>query len=90
MKTKSGYHIILFLALLLFSARPAFSQSYYALEFIENKGQWGDKFQYKADVGNGAFFLQQNGFTVLQHNEADYKRVLELMHGHGQNAGEYF
>ena len=88
MKTKSGYHIILFLALLLFSARPAFSQSYYALEFIENKGQWGDKFQYKADVGNGAFFLQQNGFTVLQHNEADYKRVLELMHGHGQNAGE--
>jgi hypothetical protein len=82
MKSKSGYQLILILAVLLFSSRPALAQSYYSLEFIENKGQWGKQFQYKAEVGTGVFFLQQNGFTVLQHNEADYKRVTELMHGH--------
>ncbi|MGL6266638.1 MAG: hypothetical protein ACRC2O_01890, partial [Chitinophagaceae bacterium] len=82
MKSKSGYQLIPVLAVLLFSTMPGFAQSYYSLEFIENKGQWGKQFQYKAEVGTGVFFLQQNGFTVLQHNEADYKRVTELMHGH--------
>lgn len=82
MKSKSGYHILILLAILQFSTKPVLSQSYYSLEFIENKGQWGDQFQYRADVGNGVFFLQKNGFTVLQHNESDYKRVMELMHGH--------
>lgn len=89
MKSKSGYQLILILAVIVFSSRPALAQSYYSLEFIENKGQWGKQFLYKAEVGNGVFFLQQNGFTVLQHNEEDYKRVMELMHGHDhkENAG---
>ena len=82
MKSKSGYHINLLLAVLLFSSAPALSQSYYSLEFIENKGQWGNQFQYRADVGSGVFFLRPNGFTVLQHQEEDYKGILELFHGH--------
>jgi len=88
MKSKSGYHILIVLAILLFVSGSVLSQSYYSLEFIENKGQWGDQFKYKADVGNGVFFLQQNGFTVLQHKEEDYKRMMDRMHGHDHRQNE--
>lgn len=64
------------------------SSFYYALEFTENKGQWGDRFQYRSEVGTGAFFLHPDGFTVLQHDERDYKRVMEMLHGHNHSEEE--
>jgi len=38
-----------------------FAQSNFnALDFVENKGQWDKKVNYKGDFGNGAFFLRFN------------------------------
>lgn len=78
---------ILFLAILF--AGPAKAQPssfYYALEFTENKGQWGDMFQYRSDVGSGGFFLHRDGFTVLQHDTSDYNRIINNLHGHSHDA----
>lgn len=32
--------------------------------------------------GNGAFFIHNNGFTVLQHNPKDWERMHDVMHDH--------
>lgn len=60
-----------------FVADTAFSQT----EFIENKGQWDKQVKFMTNAGNGAFFLQNKGFTVLQHNPADFEKI---MHGHSR------
>lgn len=51
-------------------------------EFIENKGQWESAVKFKGDIPAGAFFLQQNGFTVLQHNQEDLARLNARSHRH--------
>jgi gliding motility-associated-like protein len=69
------------LSLLILSALAAgnaFSQT----EFIENKGQWDKQVKFMSNAGNGAFFLQKNGFTVLQHNTHDLENFIAKMHGH--------
>jgi gliding motility-associated-like protein len=58
------------------------SAHFYALEFAENRGQWGDAFQYRAEIGVGAFFLHPDGFTILRHDSADYVHALQQIHGH--------
>jgi hypothetical protein len=57
------------------------------LEFIENKGQWDKRVSYRVDFSSGVFFLQKQGFTVLQHNPEDIQRALDIQHGHTQSAG---
>ena len=59
----------------LFVAGSVFSQT----EFIENKGQWDKQVKFMTNAGSGSFFLQKNGFTVLQHNPGDLESV---MHNH--------
>jgi gliding motility-associated-like protein len=73
------------LAALLIPAFAATAQSYNNIEFIENKGQWDSRVKYKGDVNAGAFFILSNGFTVLQHNQADLENVRETLHGHTGN-----
>lgn len=51
------------------------------IQFVENKGQWDSRVQYKGEVSNGAFFLRNGGFTVLQHNPADYANLAKMIHG---------
>ena len=63
---------------LLFFVLPAVAQ----LQFIENKGQWDKRVDYKSGISNGAFFLQQQGFTVLLQNEKDLQALSANMHGH--------
>jgi gliding motility-associated-like protein len=83
-----GYRLLLVFLLWPAIFQAARAQSYYALDFTENKGQWGDKFQYKSEVASGAVFLHNNGFTVLRHNEQDYRNMMERLHGHDHgNAG---
>ncbi|MEO6232085.1 MAG: PKD domain-containing protein [Ferruginibacter sp.] len=62
------------------------SRSYAQLQFIENKDQWDARIKYKADLSSGAFLMEQNGFTVVQHNINDLEKLGELMHGHGADA----
>ncbi|HEX6846542.1 MAG TPA: PKD domain-containing protein [Chitinophagaceae bacterium] len=52
------------------------------IEFIENKGQWDNRVKFRSEVPAGSFFIRNGGFTVLQHNAEDLKRVQEYFHGH--------
>ena len=71
---------ILFFLVSCFSLHSAHAQ-YANIEFVENKGQWDRKVQFKGEIGSGAFFVQQQGFTVLLQNPDDMKRFSELTHG---------
>ncbi|MEO5891224.1 MAG: PKD domain-containing protein, partial [Ferruginibacter sp.] len=65
------------LALLFGVVTPAVAQ----LQFIENKGQWDSKVNFKADIQAGSFFMEPKGFTVLQHNVKDLEKLTAVMHG---------
>ena len=52
------------------------------LQFIENKGQWDSRVDFKSEISTGAFFLQKNGFSVVVHNADDLKKMADQMHGH--------
>ena len=60
----------------LFVTGTAFSQT----EFVENKGQWDKQVKFMTNAGNGAFFLQKKGFTVLQHDANDLEKVIHKNH----------
>ncbi|MEP7144731.1 MAG: hypothetical protein ABI707_17745, partial [Ferruginibacter sp.] len=71
--------VSLFILMFIFGvATPSVAQ----LQFIENKGQWDSKVNFKADIQTGAFFIEQKGFTVLQHNTADLEKLASLAHNH--------
>ena len=55
-----------------------FAQS--ALEFVENKGQWDKSVRFKGSLNSGAFFLQNKGFIVLQHNPEDLRNLMDAAH----------
>ncbi len=65
------------LLFLITTAQLCFAQ----LQFIENKGQWDSRVNFKSDISAGAFFLQKNGFSVVLHNNDDLKSFSEHMHG---------
>ncbi|MFC4262312.1 PKD domain-containing protein [Ferruginibacter yonginensis] len=50
------------------------------LNFVQNKGQWDNSITYKTDFINGSFSLQNKGFSVLLHKEADMNRITEFTH----------
>lgn len=54
-------------------------------EFVENKGQLDAHAKFMGEVGNGAFFLEKNGFTVLLHHPGDLAKVMEKHHKYGAN-----
>ena len=65
--------------LLLGAANRLYAQS---IEFVENKGQWDSRVRYKGELLTGAFFLQAQGYRVLQHNKTEFQDMIEIMHGH--------
>ena len=67
------YHYITLLLLVISTAVK--SQN---IEFIENKGQWDNHVKFRSEVPAGSFFIRAGGFTVLQHNQEDLKRVYEV------------
>jgi gliding motility-associated-like protein len=52
------------------------------MEFVENKGQWDNRVNFRGDFSTGSFFLENKGFTVALHNPADLVKLTETMHGH--------
>lgn len=50
--------------------------------FIENKGQWPNQVEYKAEFANGAIFFEQATFTYALFKEEDVK------HSHAHHAHE--
>lgn len=51
------------------------------MEFIQNKGQWDNRVEYRGDFSTGSFFLEKQGFTIALHNVDDLKRVSAQLHG---------
>ncbi len=51
------------------------------MEFIQNKGQWDKRVNYKTDFTTGSFFLENKGFTVLLNDAEDVKKIGEYNHG---------
>lgn len=80
--------IILLILSLVFLTQNSFGQSYYSLDFVENKGQWAGNFKYRAEVGNGVLFIDASGYTILQHHPEDYRRLSERWHSHGPEETE--
>ena len=71
---------IAFLIAILCSDTAVFCQ-YANLEFTENKGQWDKKIRFKGMMNDGAFFLQEKGFRVVQHKAEDIQKLDNVMHG---------
>ncbi|HET9057253.1 MAG TPA: PKD domain-containing protein [Chitinophagaceae bacterium] len=55
---------------------------------MENKGQWDPAILFKGNVGNGSFFIQPSGFSVLIHQPQDYEQLLQMAHGHSVAAND--
>ena len=73
-------HFILLSVLVAFASRISAQQS---LEFVENKGQWDNRIQYKGQLNTGSFSLKKDGgykMTLLNHD--DVKAISEFVHGH--------
>ncbi len=58
-----------------------------SFEFTENKGQWNKQVRFKGEVSAGAFYLQKNGFTVVQHNGDDLNSFFHRHHEADENPG---
>lgn len=75
-----GTYFFLFL-LTIIAGNNVFCQ----IEFIENKGQWNKQVYFMSTAGNGAFYLEKNGYTVVQHNESDMNLLHSKVHGQGKD-----
>jgi gliding motility-associated-like protein len=67
----------LFLIFTFLLGTNAFAQ----MEFVQNKGQWDKRVQFKGDFSTGAFFLENKGFTVLMYNPEDLLKRNKFLHG---------
>ena len=63
-----------------------FAQSFYGVEFIENKGQWKEDFAFKSILGNGVAYIHANGFTIGITHPDDYANALNRIHGGGKGS----
>ncbi len=80
LKQLASKQFILSLLVIAF-ASAASAQQY--LEFVENKGQWDTRIQYKGDLKTGSFALKPDGgykMTLLNHD--DVAAQAALIHGH--------
>jgi len=82
MALKTNLYIPILLSVSLLVSPVSRAQQYYSMEFTENKGQWSEPFQYRSQVGNGVFFIENQGFTVLQNKEEDWNKAMSFLHGH--------
>ena len=51
------------------------------IEFVENKGQWDQRVQFKGELPTGALFLEKKGFSVLLYNADDLTALTSAHHG---------
>lgn len=53
--------------------------------FIENKGQWNSQVKYMTKAGDGAFFLQEKGYTISQYDPQELQNYKERQHNASKN-----
>src|SRR5437762_13055433 len=84
-KTSLNRTIYILLSYFLLSA-TALKAQYNNIEFIENKGEWDSRIRFSGQVAAGLFYVEQNGFRVVQNDPKDWAKVAELTHAHdGKN-----
>src|SRR5687767_3132996 len=76
---------LLIFGLLFLSVTRLTAQNFNNIEFVENKGQWDPRVEYRGQISNGAFFIRNGGFTVVQHNPADFQMIGKFLHGVNQS-----
>jgi gliding motility-associated-like protein len=59
------------------------------IKFIQNKGQWNDKVNYRGDFSTGAFFLENKGFTVLLNKGEELQKLSDYEHGHKGKSADF-
>ncbi len=59
-----------------------------SVEFVENKGQWGDNIEYKAKLPAGNIYLEKNEITYQFYNEIDIERMHTMHHQQIENPTE--
>ncbi len=69
------FSILFFLSCLL-----GISVSAQNIEFVENKGQWDERVRFMGMIYNGAFFIHEDGYTVIKHHDGDLKKITEDAH----------
>ena len=70
---------LLFYCILLLPVHNAYAQQ--GIEFIENKGQWGDWFKYKVATRGGDVCLENDGFRFILSDKTNNLRVDSFHHG---------
>ncbi|MEM9050673.1 MAG: gliding motility-associated C-terminal domain-containing protein [Bacteroidota bacterium] len=70
------YRILVFFIAFLWST---LCQGQY--RFIENKGQWNDNVQFKADIPGGSFYLEKGRFTFDRYDTETVSRVFAAHSG---------
>jgi gliding motility-associated-like protein len=87
---KRAFYIVL---LLTATVLKGFSQPGTSnIEFVENKGQWDPRVQFRGELPTGALFLEKKGFSTVLYNPDDLVRITEAHHGMaaGSTAGGPF
>ena len=51
------------------------------MQFVENRGQWDTRVEYKGDFSAGSFLLENKGFAVVMHNTSDLQAISARLHG---------
>ena len=76
---KRAFYIVLFLTA---TVLKGFSQAGASnIEFVENKGQWDQRVQFKGELPTGALFLEKKGFSAMLYHPDDLKRMTDAHHG---------
>lgn len=52
-----------------------------AIEFVENKGQWPENFNYKATTPGGDLYLQKGGYTINLAAQQNNDKIHDFKHG---------
>lgn len=76
-----GRKSLILLTLALFATLEIIAQGPSTFEFVENKGQWDTRVKFKGEIPTGDFYLQQKGFTIIQHNSDDLNKFFRHQHG---------
>jgi gliding motility-associated-like protein len=70
---------ILLFCFLLFISGKIYAQA--QVEFVENKGQWGNWFNYKASTKGGDICLEKDGFRYVMADPHNNSRLDSFEHG---------
>lgn len=54
----------------------ASAQTFYSIDFIENKGQWKGDFEFKAIQGSSTVFFNKKGYVVHKLEEEAYRNLM--------------